>query len=418
MVCTMARCYFRIPLLILSAQLMIAQTSVLQVLRFAKVWTGVSGSPILSPAIVVVENNRIVRIERDSGRNYPPGSTVVDLRRYSAIPGMIDVHTHITYFWDRAPGTNPRRQGRQHPAVRVVLAEDNARRTLAAGVTTIRDLNASDGTDYALRDLIQMGKLTGPRIVAAGAGIGARPNPPGVEGIRKMVEERIAAGSDVIKLFGSTGGFENVTGKQTLTYEEMKAAVDATHAAGKRIAIHSYGAEGFRDAVKAGADSIEHGADVDDATLREMAAKGIWFVPTIDHNRYYIDAASVFQFAAGSDPGLRDYIARNLDTAKRAHAAGVRFAMGSDAVYTMFGQNTRELEWLVKAGLSNEEALRAGTVNGAQLLGMQDRIGTLAPGMLADIVAVQGEPWVDVQTAIHNVRWVMKDGKVVVAVKQ
>jgi imidazolonepropionase-like amidohydrolase len=110
--------------------------------------------------------------------------------------------------------------------------------------------------------------------------------------------------------------------------------------------------------------------------------------------------------------GLRDYIARNLDTARRAHLAGVKFAMGSDAVYTMFGQNTRELEWLVKAGLTNDEALRAGTVNGAELLGLSDKIGKLAPGYLADIVGVEGQPWKDVQKAIHGVRWVMKDGRV------
>lgn len=388
-----------------------SQGQTTKILRFSKVWDGDGVVP--NGTLIVVRDNRIVEIAKDSGR-YPTGSQVIDLRRYSAIPGMIDVHTHITYYWDRSPGSNPRRQPRRHPAVTVALAEDNAKRTLAVGVTTVRDLNAGAGNDYALRDLISMGKLVGPRIIAAGAGIGARSSPPGPDGIRKLVEERIAAGSDVIKLFASTGGYEDVTGQQTLTYDEMKSAVEAAHAAGKRIAIHSYGPDGFRDAVKAGPDSIEHGADVDDGTLREMARRGIWFVPTIDHNRYYIDAKDEFQFAAGSDVRLRDYIARNLDTARRAHAAGVKFAMGSDAVFTMFGQNTRELEWFVKAGLTSEQALKSATVNGAELLGMQDRIGRLAPGYFADIVAVEGEPWKDVQSAIKNVRWVMKDGQVVV----
>ncbi|MBI3210424.1 MAG: amidohydrolase family protein [Candidatus Solibacter usitatus] len=399
------------PLLAVFACALFAQTPTVQVLRFAKVWTA-TNAPVMENAAIVLEGNRIARVEKDSGK-YATGSTVIDLRRYAAIPGMIDAHTHITYFWDGAAGTNPRRQPRRHPAVAVILAAENAKRTLQTGVTTVRDLNASAGNDYALRDLIEMGKIVGPRIVAAGAGIGARPAPPGVEGMRKMVEERLAAGSDVIKLFASTGGFEDVTGKQTLSYEEMRAAVDAAHAAGKRIAIHTYGPAGFRDAVKAGPDSIEHGADVDDSTLREMARKRIWFVPTIDHNRFYIDAAAEFQFAAGSAEGLTSYIARNLDTARRAHAAGVKFAMGSDAVYSMFGQNTRELEWLVKAGLTNEEALLAATSHGAELLGMQDRIGKLAPGFLADIVAVEGEPWKDVRAAINGIRWVMKDGKAV-----
>ncbi len=398
---------FRAFLFVLLALSAHAQT---RVLRFGKAWDG-SGA-VIDHAAIVVDGNRIVSVGKDSGK-FPKGADVVDLRKYSAIPGMIDVHTHITYYWDRAAGTNPRRQTRKHPAVAVVLAEDNARQTLETGVTTIRDLNAAAGNDFALRDLIALGKLRGPRIVASGQGIGARPNLTlGAEGMKKAVEERLAAGSDVIKLFGSTGGFEDVTGRQTLTYEEMKSAVDTTHAAGKRIAIHTYGPDGFRDAVKAGPDSIEHGADVDDASLREMAAKKIWFVPTIDHNRYYVDAKDEFQFAAGSDTGLRDYIARNLATARRAHLAGVKFAMGSDAVYTMFGQNTRELEWLVKAGLSNEQALHAATTNGAELLGLEDRIGKLAPGYFADIVAVEGEPWRDIQRAIKGVRWVMKNGRV------
>jgi len=393
-----------LALLLLSLE-MFAQT---RALRFKAVW---DGNAVVEHAVVLVDGNKIVEIRKDNGK-FPKGAEVVDLRRYSAIPGMIDVHTHITYYWDRAAGTNPRRQARKHPAVTTVLTEANARKTLESGVTTIRDLNAGAGNDYALRDLIAMGKLHGPRIVAAGQGIGARPNVTlGIEGMKKAVEERLAAGSDVIKLFASTGGFEDVTGRQTLTFDEMKAAVDATHAAGKRIAIHTYGPDGFRDAVKAGPDSIEHGADVDDATLRDMAAKKIWFVPTIDHNRYYVDAKDEFQFAPGSDVNLRDYIARNLDTARRAHLVGVKFAMG-DAVYTMFGQNTRELEWLVKAGLTNEEALRAATVNGAELLGMSDKIGKLAPGYFADIVAIDGEPWKDVNRAINGVRWVMKDGKV------
>lgn len=381
-----------------------------QLIRFGRLWTGVPGEPVLDRAVVIVEGNKIARIEKDSGK-FPKDARVIDLRRYSGIPGMIDVHTHITYFWNRAAGTNPRARTRQHPAVEVVSAEANARLTLDCGVTTVRDLNGSNGNDFALRDLIAMGKLQGPRIVAAGRGIAGNP-PPGADGIRKAVEERIAAGADAIKLFASRGGFENVDGKQTLTFEEMAAAVDTAHKAGKRIAIHSYGPEGFRDAVKAGPDSIEHGADVDDATLQEMVRKKIWFVPTLDHNRYYIDAAREYDFAPGSEDRLRDYIARNLDTAKRAHKAGVRFAMGSDAVFTMFGQNTRELEWFVKAGLTDEEALRAATVNGAELLGMQDRIGRLAPGFLADLVAVEGEPWRDIHAAVRGIRWVMKDGLV------
>ena len=131
--------------------------------------------------------------------------------------------------------------------------------------------------------------------------------------MRKLVDERVKAGVDWIKVFGSRGGFENVDGTQTVTFDEMKAIVDAAHALGKKVAIHSYGATGVRDAVRAGADSIEHGADVDDETLAEMVKRGTVWVPTVDHNRYYIDAQDEYGFAPGSDVALKDYIERNLD---------------------------------------------------------------------------------------------------------
>jgi hypothetical protein len=175
--------------------------------------------------------------------------------------------------------------------------------------------------------------------------------------------------------------------------------VEAARRFGKRIAIHTYGPAGFRDAVRAGPDSIEHGADVDDDTLwemAEMARKKIFWVPTIDHNRYYAEARDEYQFGLDAVKGLHDYIARNLETARRAHKIGMRFAMGSDAVFTMFGQNTRELEWFVKAGMTAEEALKTATLHGAELLGVADRLGKVQPGYLADLVAVEGRPWEDV----------------------
>jgi imidazolonepropionase-like amidohydrolase len=183
---------------------------------------------------------------------------------------------------------------------------------------------------------------------------------------------------------------------------------------GKKIAIHSYGPEGGRDAVRAGCDSLEHAVDLDDQTLAEMARRKIYYVPTIDHNRYYVDAAREFGFRPGSIGPLNTFIARNLETAKRAWKAGVPFAMGSDAVYTMFGQNTRELGWFVKAGMTPEQALRTATVNAADLLGMRDDLGAATPGHFADLVAVEGDPLADIQVAIEKVRAVMKGGAVVV----
>ena len=140
--------------------------------------------------------------------------------------------------------------------------------------------------------------MIGPRILASGPGLSARQGaPPDPENMRKLVDDRVKAGADWIKVFGSRGGFENVDGTQTVTFDEMKAVVDAAHALGKKVAIHSYGASGVRDAVRAGADSIEHGADVDDETLAEMVKRGTVWVPTVDHNRYYIDAKDEYGFA-------------------------------------------------------------------------------------------------------------------------
>jgi imidazolonepropionase-like amidohydrolase len=194
----------------------------------------------------------------------------------------------------------------------------------------------------------------------------------------------------------------------------MKNVVDAAHAAGKKVAIHSYGASGVRDAVRAGADSVEHGADVDDETLNEMVKRGTVWVPTVDHNRYYIDAKDEFGFAPGVEGPLKDYIERNLESVKRGVKLGVKIGMGSDAVYTMFGQNTRELEWLVKAGMTPAQALQSATTIPAALLGLADRLGRIAPGYLADIVAVEGDPTISVNTLFSGVKAVFKDGKLVV----
>jgi imidazolonepropionase-like amidohydrolase len=257
--------------------------------------------------------------------------------------------------------------------------------------------------------------MAGPRIFASGPGLSARQGqPPDPEAMKRLVEDRVKAGVDWIKVFGSRGGFENVDGTQTVTFDEMKAIVDVAHALGKKVAIHSYGPSGVRDAVRAGADSIEHGADLDDETIAEMVKRGTVWVPTVDHNRYYIDAAADYGFAAGSEAALKSYIDRNLESVRRAVKAGVKLGMGSDAVYSMFGQNTRELEWFVKAGLTPEQALATATTTAAALLGMQDSLGRIAPGYFADIAAFDGDPTTNLGSLFAGARWVMKGGDVLV----
>jgi imidazolonepropionase-like amidohydrolase len=379
--------------------------------RFAHLW---DGERLVDDATVVIEDGRVASVLTGGGQ-VPAGVTVMDLRPYTAIPGLIDLHTHITYYWDRKPGTRPLGQPRRRPAVTVFLAQDNARRTLETGVTTIRDLGASGETDMAMRDLVAMGAMIGPRMFVAGQGISAgRGWTPDAAAMAKNAEDRIKAGSDWVKVYGSRGSFDSVDTTQTLTFDEMKAIVDTAHGLGHKVAIHSYGPSGVKDAVRAGADSVEHGIDLDDETIADMVKRGTVWVPTIDHNRYYVDAKDEFGFKPEAIAPLQDYIAKNLESTRRAVKAGVKIGMGSDAVYTMFGQNTRELEWMVKAGMTPAQALATATTTAAELLDQKDRLGRIAPGFAADLVAIEGRPLDNVNDVVNGVRWVMKEGAVVV----
>jgi imidazolonepropionase-like amidohydrolase len=288
-------------------------------------------------------------------------------------------------------------------------------------------LSADQYMDIAMRDLISAGEMTGPRMFVSGYGLYASQTPykkegsipggvfaDGVPEVLKAVRQQVAAGVDLIKMYCSTGTDDDVTGFETYTYEEIKAAVDMAHKFGKKIAVHSYGPDGARDAVRAGADSVEHATDMDEATILEMVKRGTFYVPTIDHNRYYIENGDKIGYAPGYKERLQAFIPRNLETARRAFKAGVKIAMGSDAIYTMFGQNTRELGWFVKAGMTPEQALQTATGNAAALLGKEKEFGAVAPGYFADLVAVDGDPLADINVALNNVKWVMKDGAVVV----
>jgi imidazolonepropionase-like amidohydrolase len=393
--------------------------------RFSRLINGLGR--VIDDAVVVIDGERIVSVGSGDSA-VPPGATVVDLRPLTAIPGLIDAHTHMTFYWDQTPGTRPWAQlGTLGAAVTVFLAQQNARRTLESGITAVRDLGSWEYTDIAMRNLINRGAMIGPRMYVAGYGLHVssspykpgvvRPDPglaDGVGEVQKAGRLQIAAGVDWIKMYGSTGSDQDVTGFQTFSYEEMKAAVDVAHHAGKRIAIHSYGPDGARDAVRAGADSVEHATDMDDATIAEMAKRGTVYVPTVDHNRYYIAHKDEYGYGQAVVDRLNDYIERNFQTLRKAVKAHVRIAMGSDAVFTGFGENTRELEWFVKAGMTPEQALSTATKNGAELLGMEKTIGAIAPGYYADIVGVAGDPLSDIGVVIHGVRWVMKGGRVVV----
>ena len=396
----------------------------IKAVRFGKLWDG--KGKVWTNAVVIVEGDRIKTVTADAAA-IPSGAEVLDLSKYFGVPGLIDVHTHMTMYTDETPGEPMLKQLTANPpAVEVFLARKGALRTLEAGVTAVRDLGADQYMDIAMRDLIHRGEMIGPRMFVCGYGLYVTNTPykpglnlpgggiaDGVPEVLRVVRQQIAAGADVIKMYASTGTDDDTTGFQTYTYEEIKAAVDMAHQFGKKIAIHSYGPDGARDAVRAGTDSLEHATDMDDATIAEMAKRGTFYVPTIDHNRYYLDNWQKIGYANGFQEKTKAFIERNLETARKAHKAGVKFAMGSDAIYTMFGENTRELGWYVKAGMTPEQVLRTATTNAAELLGKEKELGAVAPGYFADLVAVEGDPLGDIDVAIYKVTWVMKGGAVV-----
>src|SRR3989442_14835011 len=397
----------------------------IKAVRLGKLWDG--KGKVWSNAIVIVQGERIRAVTTDAG-TIPPGAEVIDLAKFTGLPGLIDAHTHMTIYTEEALGVPMLKQVNNVNAGFVVfMARKGALRTLEAGVTTVRDLGADQYMDIAMRDLINRGEMVGPRMFVCGYGLYTTFTPfkpavappvggvaDGVPEVLRVVRQQIAAGADVIKMYASTGTDDDVTGFETYTYDEIKAAVDMAHQFGKKIAVHSYGPHGARDAVRAGTDSLEHATDMDDGTIKEMARRGTFYVTTIDHNRYYIENGDKIGYAPGFKERLSAFIPRNLETARRAFKAGVRFAMGSDAIYTMYGQNTRELGWFVKAGLRPEQALTTATSNAAQLLGKEKELGAVAPGYFADVVAVEGDPLADINVIINHVKWVMKGGAVVV----
>ena len=306
----------------------------LTAVKFGKLWDG--KGKVWSNATVIVDGKKFRTVTSDASQ-IPADAEVVDLSKFTGLPGLIDVHTHMTYYTDETPGQPMLKQLSNPPAVEVFLARKGALRTLAAGVTTVRDLGADQYMDIAMRDLINRGEMIGPRMFVCGYGLYItntpyKPgvNPPaggiadGVPEVLRAVRQQIAAGADVIKLYASTGTDDDVSGFQTYSYEEIKAAVDTAHQFGKKIAIHSYGPDGARDAVRAGTDSLEHATDMDDATIREMVKRGTYYVPTIDHNRYYLDNWQKIGYANGFQEKTKAFIERNLETARKAFKAGVK----------------------------------------------------------------------------------------------
>ncbi|MCY1059193.1 amidohydrolase family protein [Nannocystis sp. SCPEA4] len=371
---------------------------------------------VLAPAIVIVHDDRIVAIETDEAQ-IPLGAEIIDWSAYSGVPGLVDAHTHFSYQTDDEPGTDPWSRRwylvNSEPAVVDALAREAAEKTVKLGVTTAIDKGAGAGTPILsqLRADSAAGNLVGPRIYTAGRGISGPV--PSIQYIKDRIQQNVTEGADLIKLYADSCSDHTLTCTPNFTFEQLKAAVDEAHLHGKPIAIHAYHADTAKLVIMAGPDAMEHPEGLDAVDFMDMIALGITYVPTIDHNRYYRDNLDYFKYDPGMEAEFNAYIALNLATTNLAHLAGVKIAMGSDAVFTGFGENTGELEWFIDAGMTPLEALRAATIQGAASIGVEDEIGRVAVGYFADIVAVDGDPLTDISVLIHNVHGVMKGGETV-----
>ncbi|MEQ8312439.1 MAG: amidohydrolase family protein [Sphingopyxis sp.] len=393
------------------------------------------GKPARGASTIIVEGGKIVGIA-DGHQPAPAGAKLIDLKDKYVLPGLIDSHVHLTS--DAGGLAGQLEEMTLSPAAQAFNAEVNGLKTLRAGFTTVRNLGDGDGVTLALRDAIRAGKVKGPRIVDAGASIsgsaghmdgslgyrdelrpffaGAGNTCNGADDCRRAVRLQIGRGADVIK-FASTGGVNSRIGAglgKQMFDDEAEAIVDTAHLFGKKVAVHAHGADGIRLALAAGADSIEHGTILDDATIAAWAKSKTYYVPTLSTVNGYKE-----RLAANPDAYEPDVLAkikwRISITGKSLEALvpkGVRIAFGTDAGVSKHGRNADEFELMVQHGMTPIEALKAATVNAADLLGLADQIGTIAPGKSADIIAVASDPLADVR-ALKTVDFVMAQGQVI-----
>jgi len=390
------------------------------------------GEPMRGPTTVIVQGDRIVEL-RDGFQTPPAGSTAIELKDDYVLPGLIDAHVHL---WGIA-GDPLRAQIEQLTRDRfddMVEAEKNARLDLEAGFTTVRDLEADPRGIRALRDAIDEGEIEGPTIVNSGSQIsvtgghgdmsvgmaedfaeatrGRSTNIcDGPDDCRRAVREQIALGAEVIK-FAATGGvLSNVTGGlgQQMTLEEMKAIVETAHSFGRKVAAHSHAVDGTKAALEAGVDSIEHGTFLDDQAIRLFKAKRTYLVQTMLAPVTALKQAHDGQLSPAMVPKAEAVSAVAMASHRRAIAAGVKIAFGTDSGVSKHGQNAQEFALMVEAGMTPISAIRAATVNAADLLGRSDQLGSIEPGKFADIIALKGDPTIDV-TRLERVDFVMRHG--------
>lgn len=381
---------------------------------------------MMANALILIEGERIVAV----GPNVavPAGAEVIDLKNMTVLPGLIDSHTHLTF----SPGIGGVTGITISVPRQALVGAKNARITLMAGFTTVRNVGAHGYSDIALRDAINAGDVPGPRIVASGPALGitgghcddnylpwefhhrADGVADGVENVMGKTREVIKYGANVIK-FCSTGGVLSLGDDPKaaeFTLEEMKTIVAEAHRLGRKVAAHAHGGEGLKQAVMAGVDSIEHGTYIDDEGIRLMKEKGTYLVPTIYLTDWFLENYEKLGLPAQIIAKAKEVMPAMKKNLTHAIQQGVPVAFGTDAAVYPHGLNAREFAVLVRMGMTPLQAIQTATVNASKLLGMEDRIGAIEAGKLADLIAVEGDPTRDV-TELERVKFVMKGGSVV-----
>jgi imidazolonepropionase-like amidohydrolase len=392
------------------------------VIRAARMLDVVKGE-MIAPAMVVVADGKIRSV---GSRDVPAGATTFDLGDVTLLPGLIDAHTHLTFD---ISGDWVTRSVRELPADAALRGARNARVTLLAGFTTVRDVGAPGFADVSLMKAIDEGFVVGPRMVPSAHAIGITGGhcddtgwAPGVnelgpeQGVADGVDEAVRAvryqikhGAKVIKVCATAGvlSFDATVGAQQLSDAELQAIVQEAGRHGLKVAAHAHGRDGIKAAIRAGVASIEHGSMIDDEAAAMMKQRGTFLVPTA----YLLGTFKFDSLPPSIAAKARQVIPLAQESHRRAIRAGVRIAFGTDAAVSPHGENAREFAAYVAYGMRPLEAIRTATLNAAELLGVSDR-GVIAPGRLADLIAVRGNPLEDVRV-LERVVWVMKGGEVV-----
>lgn len=362
-----------------------------------------TGQAPIEPGVLLIEDECIVAIGETTQISIPGGAEIVDLGDQTLLPGLIDVHAHISL----PP------QLREPDAVRAYWITNNLRRYLKSGCTTLRVVGEFNFVDIECKRAIESGVIVGPRLLVSGSPLHSGhglPNPVnGVEAARKAVRQNIKAGADLTKMFVTASIMSRDQAPTDCQYseEEIEMAVQESHRAGKPVAVHAHGGVGLRYSLEAGVDTIEHGAFIEDPDIELFLKKDAWLVET-NAILFHPDGIQRRYF---SDPQLRERILHARETAgrrfERAHQAGVKYTVGTD---NMIGHLAFECKLLVDFGVSPGQALAAATGRAAEACGVADRWGTLKPGLLADVISVAGNPLEDIG-ALYQVRMIMKGGR-------